>query len=747
MVPGDEVHAAPDEHGGLAALEVLPAGGPGERLHVAAQDGVVVVRVQMPALDGPPASLVTRWAPCGAASFAAVDGDAGTIAFARQVLGAAVAADDPLAPVDAAWSCSAALVAAHGAATGAGHAGAGLDLALPLAWPALAGLLSSAPFAARLAEVVHAGHAVTPGPAWPPAPGERGRVQARVVALDDPDGAPTRMTCRAELSSARGAIAVVEAEFMALGPAPVTDLRAFLHAPREAAPAAPAAPPVRHARPRVPLATAEDSAPPAMDAFARVAGDHNPLHRCVLAARLGGLARPIVHGAWTAARASAFVIDDVCAGDATALRRWRIAFLAPVALGAALELQAARVALQGGLEVVEVTLLADGELAATGEAWVAPPRTVLTFCGQGVQRRGLGADGRARSRAARGVWERADACTRARLGFSLLDVVERNPTELRLAGGRVVRHPDGVLARTELAQPALVALARGAARRAARGGGAGGDDVLAAGHSVGEFSALVALGALELEAALELVFARGELMQREVARDAAGRLGGPDGRRRSGGGRAVGGAARGGRRRAASVELVNHNALGRQYADRGQCARRSPHWRPASGPAPCACCRGSTSRFTRRGWRRPSSRCAPSSSGTSARSTSGGSSGAGCRTSRAGRSRSTPDGDARTQLIDLLARQIASPVQWVRTQRALLGPLGARRIVELGPAGAPVLTGLMRLTLGELDLPGKAPELLHVESDRDAVLALTPAPVEVRAAARPALFGGASSSV
>ena len=37
VVPGDEVHAAPDEHGGLAYLEVLPAGGPGERLHVAAR--------------------------------------------------------------------------------------------------------------------------------------------------------------------------------------------------------------------------------------------------------------------------------------------------------------------------------------------------------------------------------------------------------------------------------------------------------------------------------------------------------------------------------------------------------------------------------------------------------------------------------------------------------------------------------------------------------------------------------------
>ena len=464
---------------------------------------------------------------------------------------------------------------------------------------------------------------------------------------------------------------------------------------------------MRHPRPRVPLAAADDSAPPAMDAFARIAGDHNPLHRCVLAARLGGLARPIVHGAWTAARASAFVIDDVCAGDATALRRWRIAFVAPVALGAALELQAARVALQDGLEVVEVTLLADGALAATGEAWVAPPRTVLTFCGQGVQRRGLGADGRARSRAARLVWERADACTRARLGFSLLDVVERNPTELRLADGRVLRHPDGVLARTELAQPALVALHAAQLAELREAGALGDDDVLAAGHSVGEFSALVALGALELEAALELVFARGELMQREVARDAAGvsadRMAVVD---PAAAGLSVeeleamigGGGARG-------LELVNHNALGRQYAVVGSAAAIAA-LAARIGPGAVRVLPGIDVPFH-------SSRLAPAVAPLRAQLER--LVGAIDHRRLVGRwvpnvtgrpFALDPDGDARTQLIDLLARQIASPVQWVRTQRALLGPLGARRIVELGPAGAPVLTGLMRLTLAELELPG-----------------------------------------
>ena len=740
VVPGDEVHAAPDEHGGLAYLEVLPAGGPGERLHVAAQDGVVVVHVSMPALDGPPASLVTRWAPGGDGAFAALDGDAGTIAFARQVLGAAAASDDPLAPVDAAWSCSAALAAAHRAATGAGHEGVGPDLALTLAWPVLAGVLSSAPFAARLAELVHVGHAVTPGIAWPPSAGERGRVHARVVALDDPDGAPTRMTCRAELSCERGAIAVVEANFMTLGAAPVTDHPAYRHEPADAAPAQ--ACPARHPRPRMPLATADDSAPPAMDAFARVAGDHNPLHRCVLAARLGGLARPIVHGAWTAARASAFVIDDVCAGDANALRRWRITFVAPVALGAALELQAARVALLDGLEVVEVTLLADGKLAATGEAWVAAPRTVLTFCGQGVQRRGLGADGRDRSRAARIVWERADACTRRRLGFSVLDVVERNPTELRLADGRVVRHPDGVLARTELAQPALVALHAAQLAELREAGALGDGETVAAGHSVGEFSALVALGVLELEAALELVFARGELMQREVARDAAGV---------SADGMAVVDPAAAGLSLEEleaviagggdlDLELVNHNALGRQYAVVGsRTAIAALAARIGSGAvrvlpgidvpfhssrleAAIEPLRAQLERLVGTvDHRRLVGRWVPNVTGTPF----------------ALGDADDPDAAARGLLIDLLARQLASPVQWVQTQRALVGALRARRIVELGPAGAPVLTGLMRLTLAELELPGAAPELLHVESDRDAVLALTPAPVAIEAAAVP----------
>ena len=361
-----------------------------------------------------------------------------------------------------------------------------------------------------------------------------------------------------------------------------------------------------------------------------------------------------------------------------------------------------------------------------------------------MQRRGLGADGRARSRAAHDVWRRADAHTRARLGFSLLDVVERNPAELRLAGGGVVRHPDGVLARTEFTQPALLTL-HAAQLAELREAGALGDELLVAGHSAGEFSALVALGALDLEAALELVHARGRLIQQQVARDDRGGSGhgmatvdpsacGLDVE----GLEAVVDAS-------ADLALVNHNALGRQYAVAGTRAALQalaerlgtravrvlpgidvPFHSPLLGAA-VAPLRAQLERLVGTiDHRRLVGRWVPNVTGTPF-----------ALDPKPGEN---PDTAARRQLVDLLSRQIAAPVRWIDTQRALVAPavaggIGARRIVELGPAGAAVMTGLMRMTLAGLELAGPDPELLHAEDDRDAVYALTAAPVAVEATA------------
>ena len=78
--------------------------------------------------------------------------------------------------------------------------------------------------------------------------------------------------------------------------------------------------------------------------------------------------------------------------------------------------------------------------------------------------------------------------------------------------------PASELERTPNAQPAILATSIAAARAfLARGGPS--DDPILAGHSLGEFTALVAGGALDFGDALRLVRKRGELMQ---AADASG---------------------------------------------------------------------------------------------------------------------------------------------------------------------------------------------------------------------------------
>ncbi len=124
------------------------------------------------------------------------------------------------------------------------------------------------------------------------------------------------------------------------------------------------------------------------------------------------------------------------------------------------------------------------------------------FPGQGSQAVGMGADVAAASPAARAVFERADR----RLGFAL--------SALCFQG------PEDTLKETINAQPAIVAvsLALLAALEeylAAKDAREQLQPAFVAGHSVGEYTALVASGALEAEDALALVRERGRLMHVE----------------------------------------------------------------------------------------------------------------------------------------------------------------------------------------------------------------------------------------
>lgn len=146
-------------------------------------------------------------------------------------------------------------------------------------------------------------------------------------------------------------------------------------------------------------------------------------------------------------------------------------------------------------------------------------RIAFVFPGQGSQSVGMGADTFAAYPAARAVYETADAA----LNFPLSALCFEGPEE--------------TLRETVNTQPAIVATSLAllaALQEAARGDANAASDETAdplvgpivptyvAGHSVGEYAALAAAGALNLAETLRLTRSRGRLMQQEGERVPSG---------------------------------------------------------------------------------------------------------------------------------------------------------------------------------------------------------------------------------
>ena len=282
-------------------------------------------------------------------------------------------------------------------------------------------------------------------------------------------------------------------------------------------------------------------------------------------------------------------------------------------------------------------------------------RTAWLFPGQGSQQIGMGKALAETFDDARRTFDEANAA----LGFDL--------RALCWAG------PEDELARTANAQPAILT-ASIAALRAARARGLAEDGVILAGHSLGEFTALVAGGALAFADALRLVRKRGELMQ---AADASGGMAAVLGLDAE----AVDGAIRG-----TGVVVANDNAPGQIVV---------------SGPL--AALPEATERLKAAGAKRvlplkvsgafhsPAMRAVAHDLARAIAATPF----ATLRHPVIANVDAQPHDDAR-DFPALLVRQVHSPVQWVASMRRAAGE-GATTFVEFG-AGS-VLTGLVKRIL------------------------------------------------
>jgi [acyl-carrier-protein] S-malonyltransferase len=140
----------------------------------------------------------------------------------------------------------------------------------------------------------------------------------------------------------------------------------------------------------------------------------------------------------------------------------------------------------GGTAVGLSRRRAGNPLVTSGIAWVFP--------GQGSQSVGMGRDLAARFPAARASYDEADAA----LGFPISQICWDGPED--------------ELTRTSNQQPAMVVTSIASLRALLTTNVLPEPDYVA-GHSLGEYSALVAAGALQLGDAVRLVRRRGELME------------------------------------------------------------------------------------------------------------------------------------------------------------------------------------------------------------------------------------------
>lgn len=299
--------------------------------------------------------------------------------------------------------------------------------------------------------------------------------------------------------------------------------------------------------------------------YAEISGDYNPIHVSPMFAGYAKLPGTITHGMYTSAVTRGLVETWAADNDIGRFQSFDCSFVGMVLPNDDIQVDMWHVGMMEGRKIIKVEAKnkATGEKVLDGRAEVDEPTSAYVFTGQGSQEQGMGMDLYASSAVARAVWDPADQYLLDNYGFSIIDIVRRNPKELTVhfggqkgaairrnyirmtiemhgSDGQVkheklikeidedteyytYRSPTGLLFSTQFAQPALV-LMEIANFEDMRARGLVPKTSFFAGHSLGEYAALGSLAEfMPTENLATLVFYRGLSMQRSVERDETGR--------------------------------------------------------------------------------------------------------------------------------------------------------------------------------------------------------------------------------